>query len=57
VNRDEFSRIITDKIKSMNNIEIINEEVKNIDLNSYTVVATGPLTSENLCEGLKEYSR
>jgi methylenetetrahydrofolate--tRNA-(uracil-5-)-methyltransferase len=53
VNRDDFSKIITDKIKSMNNIEIINEEVKNIDFNSYTVIATGPLTSENLCEGLK----
>ena len=48
VNRDDFSKYITEKIKSHPNITVINEEVTALDLNEITVVASGPLTSEAL---------
>ena len=48
VDRDEFSRYITEKLYSNSNIEIINEEVVTIPDRESTVIATGPLTSEAL---------
>ncbi len=48
VNREEFSKYITDKIKSHPLITVIEGEVTDIDPNVITVVATGPLTSEAL---------
>ena len=48
VNRDEFSNYITNKIKSNPNITVINKEVTDIDFDEITVVASGPLTSEDL---------
>lgn len=54
VDRDEFSQFITDKIKSHPNIEIINDEVKQINPDEYTIIATGPLTSEGLSETIIE---
>ena len=49
VNREEFSKYITDKIKSDPNIEIVYQEVEDLDkLEGITVIATGPLTSESL---------
>ena len=50
VNRDDFSSYITSKIHSMNNITVINEEVKHIDVDddAITIIASGPLTSEAL---------
>lgn len=53
VDRDKFSEYITKTIKSFDNVEIIEGEVSNIDKNELTIIATGPLTSENL---LKEIS-
>lgn len=49
VDREGFSEEITKIIKSHPNINFINEEIKAIDDNKLTIVATGPLTSENLC--------
>ncbi|MBP5280570.1 MAG: methylenetetrahydrofolate--tRNA-(uracil(54)-C(5))-methyltransferase (FADH(2)-oxidizing) TrmFO [Erysipelotrichaceae bacterium] len=46
VDREGFSKYITDTIKSIPNITIINEEVKEIDDSMPTVIAAGPL-----CEG------
>ncbi len=54
VNRDEFSRYITEKIKNNENINVINEEVTDIDFDEVTVVASGPLTSEKLANRLSE---
>ena len=48
VNRDHFSQYITEKVKNNPNITVINEEVSDIDFDSVTVVASGPLTSEAL---------
>ena len=48
VDREEFSRQITEKLKSYKNLTIINQEVEEFDTNIPTIVATGPLTSEKL---------
>ncbi|MEA4960615.1 methylenetetrahydrofolate--tRNA-(uracil(54)-C(5))-methyltransferase (FADH(2)-oxidizing) TrmFO [Lutispora sp.] len=55
VDRDKFSIYINDKIKSHPNIEIINEEVTFISEDEYTIIATGPLTSDNLSKSIREY--
>ena len=53
VDRDLFSKYITDKIKSNPNIEIVYEEVENIDkFDGIKVIATGPLTSQSLMESI-----
>lgn len=54
VDRKEFSRYLTEKIKSMANIELIEEEYGVIDTSKTTIIATGPLTSTRL---LKEINK
>ena len=54
VDRDEFSRIITEKIKNHKNIKIYCQEVANFEKDAITIVATGPLTTENMCNAIKE---
>ena len=49
VDRDLFSKFITDKIKENSLIEIINEEVTTIP-EGITIIATGPLTSDSLSQ-------
>ena len=48
VDREGFSAMITKKIKEHENIEVINEEVSHINEDEYTIVASGPLTSDVL---------
>ena len=53
VDRNMFSEYITSKIKNEKNIEIIYDEVENVeDLEGFTVIATGPLTSKALLENI-----
>ncbi len=54
VDREIFSRLITEKIKSHPNIEVINEVVTSIPKDGITVVATGPLTDGELAENISE---
>jgi len=54
VDRDQFSRYITDEIRNNPLINIIDKEVEEIDFNEYTIVATGPLTSIKLMETIKK---
>lgn len=56
VDREKFSDIITQKISSHENIEIVSEEVLDIcDFgDNYLVIATGPLTSGGLFESIKK---
>ena len=54
VNREEFSKYITEKIKNHPNITVIEQEVCDLNLDEVTVVATGPLTSEPLAEAIAE---
>ena len=53
VDREKFSRKITDKLEEIENIEIIRQEVTNIDeiaKEGIVIIATGPLTSDALSE-------
>ena len=50
VDRDFFSKLVTEGIKSNSNIEVITEEISKIPDDAITVVATGPLTSEPLAD-------
>ena len=63
VDREKFSEEITKKIESLDNVEIIREEVgKNKDDNTLkelskdgiVIIATGPLTSDSLSEEIKD---
>ena len=46
VDRELFSKYITDKIHACPNIEIVNAEVDHVEDDVITVIATGPLTSD-----------
>ncbi|MGM0508475.1 MAG: methylenetetrahydrofolate--tRNA-(uracil(54)-C(5))-methyltransferase (FADH(2)-oxidizing) TrmFO [Fusobacteriota bacterium] len=53
VDREGFSKKITETLKNMENIEIINEEVKKIPKDKYVLIATGPLTSDDMANDIK----
>jgi methylenetetrahydrofolate--tRNA-(uracil-5-)-methyltransferase len=48
VDRIGFSEYVTKKIMTHPNIEVIKEEVSHIDIDEYTIIASGPLTSDLL---------
>ncbi len=52
VDRDAFAQMVTDKIKSHQNIEVISEEVTKINTDEYTVIAAGPLASDSVTESI-----
>ena len=53
VERNSFSRFITDKIKAHKNIEVVNECVTKIPSDNISIIATGPLTDDALAENIK----
>ncbi|MGN0490572.1 methylenetetrahydrofolate--tRNA-(uracil(54)-C(5))-methyltransferase (FADH(2)-oxidizing) TrmFO [Ruminococcus sp.] len=54
VDRDIFSKLVTEGIKSNPNIEVITDEISEIPDDAITVVATGPLTSESLSDTISK---
>ena len=54
VDREKFSKKITELVEKNEYIEVIREEVTKIPENAIVIIATGPLTSEDLS---KEISR
>ena len=60
VDREEFSKKVTEEIKSNPLIEVINKEVgkeihlKELARNGIVIIATGPLTSESLSKEIRE---
>ena len=54
VDREAFSGEVTNKLKDHPNITIICEEVSTFEKDAITVVATGPLTTNNMCQALKQ---
>ncbi len=54
VDREIFASYITERIESHPNIEVRREEVKRIPEDEIVIVATGPLTSDELTEHIKE---
>ena len=55
VDREDFSKLVTEKIKNHPNISIINEEYNKINEDEYTIIASGPLTSDSLYDSIKEF--
>ena len=53
VDRENFSKAITEFIKNHPLIEVINEEVEKFP-EGYTIIASGPLTSDSLSNAIKE---
>ena len=56
VDREKFSELVTKRIKENPNVEIINQEVENIEEDSITIIATGPLTSEKLSKQILKFT-
>ncbi|MBN2852870.1 MAG: methylenetetrahydrofolate--tRNA-(uracil(54)-C(5))-methyltransferase (FADH(2)-oxidizing) TrmFO [Clostridia bacterium] len=56
VDREMFSRMITEKISQNKMITVIHEEVSVLDEKSINLISTGPLTSQSLLEGLQNYT-
>ena len=57
VDREEFSKKVTEIIKNNPLIELVNEEITNIEeraKDGILIIATGPLTSEGLSESILE---
>ena len=54
VDRDKFSAYITEKIKSHPLITVVEEEITALPADGITVVATGPLTSDDFADWLKD---
>jgi methylenetetrahydrofolate--tRNA-(uracil-5-)-methyltransferase len=55
VDRELFARLVTERVQSHPNIEIIREEVKEIP-NTPSIIASGPLTSPALSESIAALS-
>ncbi len=55
VDREMFSKMVSDKISSHENIEVINERVNSIPDDEYVIIATGPLTDGALYENIREF--
>ena len=54
VDREVFSKKITDTLESLGNVRVIRKEVSAIPRDEITVIATGPLTSESLSQEVRK---
>ncbi len=54
VDREGFSEYVTNKIKNHPLIEVVHEEITEIN-DEYTIIATGPLTSNKFSETIKDF--
>jgi len=50
VDREGFSRAVTEAVKNHPNVTVYNEEVTRLPEDGITIIATGPLTSDALAE-------
>ncbi|MCA1618589.1 MAG: methylenetetrahydrofolate--tRNA-(uracil(54)-C(5))-methyltransferase (FADH(2)-oxidizing) TrmFO, partial [Acidobacteria bacterium] len=50
VDREQFARLITERVESHPNIELVREEATAVDEAAVTVIAAGPLCSDALAE-------
>ena len=56
VDRDEFSALVTKAVEENENITLFHEEVKTLESEVPTIVATGPLTEGALAEAIRTVS-
>ncbi len=54
VDRELFSRYITERLKAHPNIEIVEQEVTSVEDGTVTVIATGPLTSDAFADYISD---
>jgi methylenetetrahydrofolate--tRNA-(uracil-5-)-methyltransferase len=54
VDRVLFSKLVTEKIESHPNIELIRNEATEIPESGTVIIATGPLTSDSMAESISE---
>lgn len=54
VDREKFSEYITEKIRSNENIEVIDSEMTSVNGDEITVIATGPLTSDGMARYIED---
>lgn len=54
VNREDFSRLITEKISNNQNIDFVSKEINSVKGNGIRIIATGPLTTEGLSQSIEE---
>jgi methylenetetrahydrofolate--tRNA-(uracil-5-)-methyltransferase len=57
VDRDLFSRAVTEKIKACKNIKIINEEVTSLPEADAVIIAAGPLASDGISKTIHTLCR
>lgn len=56
IDRELFSKTVTDRIKNEPYINIIRDEVEKIP-DGYVIIASGPLTSEKLADDIKDFTQ
>jgi len=52
VDRELFTKRITEEIEKLENVTLITQEITNIDVSVPTIIATGPLTSDSLAKSI-----
>jgi methylenetetrahydrofolate--tRNA-(uracil-5-)-methyltransferase len=56
VDREEFSRRITERVREAKGVTVVEEEVTEIPEEGTVIVATGPLTSESLSDSIRRFT-
>lgn len=56
VDRDSFSKYVTDKLRNLDNVTVHEEEITQIPTDGIVIIATGPLTSDALAKQIQEFS-
>lgn len=56
IDRELFSQTVTEKICSNPNINVVKQEVNEIP-DGYTIMASGPLTSDSLAQSIKDFTQ
>lgn len=57
IDRIGFSKKITDLIEKNENIELVREELKEIPTDKPVIIASGPLTSDDLANKIQEFTK
>ena len=57
IDRVGFSKKITDLIEKNENIELVREELKEIPADKPVIIASGPLTSDDLANKIQEFTK
>jgi len=57
IDRVGFSKKVTELIESNENIELIREELKEIPTDKPVIIASGPLTSDDLANKIQEFTK